>query len=351
LGNDFRIIKFDPFTADDALWTAFFDHSDVINREMEPEDPLLPREKRRALIKSAFEIPYVNKFICLLFLDGGKEAAGCASVSVESEASPSYKDNKHIANLSLSVLPACRRRGLGSALLSHVTGELGVKEPQARELFSPVTLDCGRSFCARLGATVSLEVGSNRLYLKDVDWAMVERWAAEGARRNPSTVIVKTLEIPGADMDNFCEVYTETVNQAPQGDVSLKLTVTPEQVRLNERKYREDGVEQVTIYSKEGDGSISGLTEIIYLKENGHKVNQMLTGVGARYRGRGLGKLLKALMLLEIRGRYPGVKYVATGNADSNAPMLGINTKLGFKKHQSVLVYKMKIGPGLTQGK
>lgn len=343
-----KITRFDPFTAGDALWTAFFDHSDAISREIDPDEPPLPREKRRALIKSAFEIPYVNKHIYLLFSGDGKEAAGCASVSVENEKSPSYKDNKHIANLSLSVLPAFRRRGLGAALLKHVTGELGAKEPQARELFSPVTLDCGRGFCAKLGATVALEAASNRLYFKDVDWAMVERWAAEGARRNPSVEIVKTLEIPEADIHDFCEVYTETVNLAPQGDVSLKITVTPEQVRLNERKYREDGVEQVTIYSKESDGKISGLTEIFYLKENGHKVNQMLTGVGTRYRGRGLGKLLKALMLLEIRGRYPGVKYVATGNADSNAPMLAINTRLGFKKHLPVVVYKIKIGPGLT---
>ncbi len=343
MADDIKIISFDPFAADDALWTVFFDHFDAINAELDPEEPPLPREKRRALIKSAFEIPYVNKSICLLFLNGGEEAAGCASVSVENEKSPSYKDNKHIANLSLSVLPACRRRGLGSALLKHVAGELGVKEPQARELFSPVTLDCGRGFCAKLGATVALEAASNRLYLKEVDWGMVELWAAEGRRRNPSTGIVKTLEIPEADIHNFCEVYTETINLAPQGDVKLKITVTPEQVRLNEKKYREDGVEQVTIYSKESDGKISGLTEIFYLKENGHKVNQMLTGVGTRYRGRGLGKLLKALMLLEIRNRYPGVKYVATGNADSNAPMLGINNKLGFRKHLPVLVYKLKV--------
>ncbi|MDD5210730.1 MAG: GNAT family N-acetyltransferase, partial [Elusimicrobiales bacterium] len=314
--KDIKIVHFDPFTADDALWTAFFDHSDVINREMEPEDPPLPREKRRALIKSAFEIPYLNKRIFLLFLGGGKEAVGYASVSAENDRSPSYKDNKHIGNLSLSVLPASRRRGLGSALLKYVMKELEAKEPAVKEVFAPVVLACGRAFCARLGATVALEAGSNRLYLRDVDWGMLEAWAAEGASRNPATGIVKTLEIPEADLENFCEVYTETINLAPQGDVSIKIVVTPEMIRMNERKNRADGVEQTTIYSRESDGKISGLTEIVYLKENSHKVHQMLTGVGTRYRGRGLGKLLKALMLLEIRGRYPGVKYVATGNAD-----------------------------------
>lgn len=344
--NNFRIIAFDPATAGDGLWTAFFDHSDAINREIDPDEPPLPREKRRALIKSAFEIPYLNKRVYLLFADGGTEAAGFASVSVENEKSPSYSDNKHIANLSLSVLPAYRRKGLGTALLNHVRAELAAGETSVKELFGAAVLDCGRGFCGRLGATVALEAGSNRLLIKDVDWGLVEAWAAEGARRNPSTEIVKATEIPEADMENFCEVYTETINLAPQGDVSMKIKVTPEQIRLNERKNREDGVVQNTIYSRESDGKISGLTETIYLKENGHKVNQLLTGVGTRYRGRGLGKLLKALMLLEIRSRYPGVKYVATGNADSNAPMLGINKKLGFRKHLQMMVYKLKIGAG-----
>ena len=106
-------------------------------------------------------------------------------------------------------------------------------------------------------------------------------------------------------------------------------------------------VEHITIYTRESDGSVSGLTETTCLKEAGHKVTQLLTGVKADCRGRGLGKLLKALMLLDIRDRHPDVKYVVTGNADSNAPMVAINHKLGFKKRLPVLLYKLKIKPGI----
>ena len=81
--------------------------------------------------------------------------------------------------------------------------------------------------------------------------------------------------------------------------------------------------------------------------EAGHKVTQLLTGVRAQYRGRGLGKLLKALMLLHVRAAYPEVKYISTGNADSNAPMLAINRKLGFRKHRQVKIYKLKISKGV----
>ncbi|NHJ26401.1 MAG: N-acetyltransferase, partial [Candidatus Lokiarchaeota archaeon] len=48
----------------------------------------------------------------------------------------------------------------------------------------------------------------------------------------------------------------------------------------------------------------------------------------------GIGKWLKASMLLKIREEYPQVKIVTTGNANSNAPMLSINNRLGFKVHK-----------------
>ena len=98
-----------------------------------------------------------------------------------------------------------------------------------------------------------------------------------------------------------------------------------------------------TMYSKERDGKISGLTETDYLKELGHKISQRETGVRQAYKGRGLGKMLKAKMLLYIRREYPDVKYISTGNADSNAPMLSINQRLGFKRHLPIKVYKLKI--------
>lgn len=339
---DVKIIGFEALTAPDELWKAYFDHADSIHLEIDPEDPPLPREKRKALIRSALRVPYVNKYIYLALAEGG-EAAGFASVSVENPKSPSYQSNKHMANLNLSVLGKYRRKGLGTRLLRHVADELAAKEPAVTEFLSPVVLAAGRLFFDRSGGAVSLEQSENRLYLKDLDWGLVEAWAAEGARRNPSTSVIKTSVIPEEDITDYSQVYSETMNQQPFGDISLKITVTPEQIRQGEERSREEGSEHTTIYIRESDGSVSGLTETGYFIESGHKVRQMLTGVRARCRGRGLGKLLKALMLLHVRKDHPGVKYVVTANADSNAPMLAINSRLGFKKHLPVLLYKLKI--------
>jgi len=340
-----NIMKFDALSATEESWQSFFGCMDEFSRETDPEEPLLPREKRKAMLVSYESNPDRRTHRFLMFTeDEPREAAGCAVVFVETPHSPSFESNKHIATLtSLYVLKKYRRKGLGGLLLKRVIEELAAKEPAATEFLSPVALAPGARFMESRGGTVALETAENRLYFSDLDWVMVEAWAEGSARRNPSTTVKIVSVIPREDIEDYSAAYTETINQQPLGDVSINFRYTPEQIRFGEEKNQEQGVAETTIYSKENDGEISGLTETYYLREAGHKVTQMLTGVRAAYRGRGLGKLLKARMLLHIRKEYPCVKYLVTGNAESNAAMLVINNKLGFKKHLPIKLYKLKI--------
>ena len=339
------IVKFDALSATEELWDGLFRCLDESSREVDPEEPLLPREKRKALIVSAEANPYKRAHRFLVFPEESPlEAAGCAVVSVETPLSPSYGTNKHVGTLlQLFISQKYRRKGLGSLLLKRVIEELAAKEPSVTEFLAPVTLESGVNFMNRQGGTVSLETAENRLYLSDLDWVKVEAWAAGSARRNPGTTVMTVAVIPHEDIEDYSAAYTETINQQPLGDVSLNIRYTPEQIRFDEQNNLEQGIAETTIYTRESDGKVSGLTETLYLKEAGHKITQMMTGVREAYRGRGLGKLVKALMLMHIRKEYPCVKYLVTGNADTNASMLAINRQLGFKKHHSVKLYKLKI--------
>ncbi len=69
----------------------------------------------------------------------------------------------------------------------------------------------------------------------------------------------------------------------------------------------------------------------------------MLTGVKDHHRGRGLGKWLKSEMMFFIKEKYPKATVLCTGNADSNAPMLSINNRMGFKRELAFTSYKWEI--------
>ena len=88
------------------------------------------------------------------------------------------------------------------------------------------------------------------------------------------------------------------------------------------------------MFTVEEDGEISGLTEMEYNPGLKTMITQGLTGVKEKHRGRGLGKWLKSAILLQVKEQYPEVKTVRTENVTTNAPMLSINNRLGFKFHR-----------------
>jgi hypothetical protein len=52
---------------------------------------------------------------------------------------------------------------------------------------------------------------------------------------------------------------------------------------------------------------------------------------------------LKAAMAIHLHELYPEAEWFTTDNASSNAPMLAINTKMGFKQHRPGNEYQINV--------
>lgn len=341
---DDEIIEFDPITASSDLLAKYFDFAEKILRELDPQDPLPSRELQKARITDSG--PYRQIFRWLVLADVGtrQAAIGMGSIKFVTEQEPDYGGTKHIATINIDIDPDFRRQGLGTRLL-RVLVDKAIERGEITTVETFSFFESGWNFCAKFGGTVALEAAQNRLELVDVDWDMIERWQADGRKRNEERgVVIKTFDrVPENIMDEFADTYNFTVNQIPLGDLEMKHQVTPEYLREAEKQVRESGARWYVKVTQEMNGRISGLTEIVYHPGMPHRVEQELTGVRTEYRGRGLGKWLKADMLLFIRDTLPGVKYINTGNADSNAPMLSINERMGFKRYQTEICCKFEL--------
>ncbi|MCK4877831.1 MAG: GNAT family N-acetyltransferase, partial [Candidatus Heimdallarchaeota archaeon] len=183
----------------------------------------------------------------------------------------------------------------------------------------------------------------NRLNFADVDWNMIEEWEKEGPNRSPETKLEFFYSIPDEIIEPYSKIYTETLNQQPLGDLDLKdIIYTPENLREMEKRHTELGRTHLTYITVEPNGEISGLTEMLFAPERETMIIQLLTGVKQEHRGRGLGKWLKAKMMLRIKEEFPSVKIASTDNATTNTPMLSINDRLGFKVHKEGITGQMK---------
>ena len=75
------------------------------------------------------------------------------------------------------------------------------------------------------------------------------------------------------------------------------------------------------------DGRTVGMT-VTMVKENGTAYTNF-TGVSRAERGKGIALAMKLAILERLKAR--GVKQFGTTNDEANAPMRGINAKLGYQ--------------------
>ena len=335
LSKSFSFVEFIPKEAPEDLWEAHFTLSETIFREFNKKGRLPDRGVVRRFLSTPNPLYTVKRWVVF---DEGERAIASASISYDMELSPDYESNKHICQVRISVAPAYRRKKIATFLLKNIlqTARLMEKDTIMVEVDNLTGLD----FCKHLRGELVHEEVQYRLYREDVDWQLVEQWLLKGRTKSLDTKVEFFQECPEKDMEEFCRTYTEIINQRPTGEMEQELITTPASRRIEERNLKKRGIEWYTMISREHDGRISGLTDIMYNPEEPHRVNQYFTGILARYRRRGLAKRLKAEMLVAIKNKFPDVEYITTSTARTNRPMRSINKQLGFQRTTTCFMFR-----------
>lgn len=320
----YSIAYFTRDTITDEIIIARAAHSNRMLAEELPDDPPLILE---AAVKRMRNLPPLARMHVWTMSQGDRIVAQAYLGWVELDT------NRLCASTHVSVEPELRRFGVGSHLLSLAVDH--TRRVGRTRLFAGSTdrVPAGKSFLRHLGFDKGLESHTNQLELAFLDKGLLSRWLEAGPTRGRDyEVELWDGPIPDDQIVAFAEL-SNVMNGEPHGTLEVEeTTVTPQMIRDGEACMFANGSRRlVTCARHVPSRKLAGFTELSWQPLRASIVWQHGTGVVAAHRNRGLGRWLKAANLAAMLERNASAKFVRTGNADSNAPMLAINRQMGFK--------------------
>jgi len=327
----------DPATSGEDFWRRYHEFRRVRQAETRPDEPLRADADEEAHVKRISPFRGEDRYE---ISDHGKMLGLLHGYYTKPE-SPEYESNKHLYGADIFVRGADRRRRIASSFLPVVV-EL-MDSSGCTNVSFWADEDSGHRFMKWVGAESKLTEIESRLMFSDIDWREMERWVEEGPRRSPDTRLeIIDGRLPENDWEAFSSQLSGMLNTIPFEDLDHgEIVVTAQTMRDFYERLELSNEVQHTVLTREPEGTISGITDVMWAPYRSAFIEQRFTGVRPDARGRGLGKWIKAAMLLHLRELYPGTRWIATGNAGSNAPMLKINRALGFKPYRTGNEYQI----------
>jgi GNAT superfamily N-acetyltransferase len=302
----------------------------TLEAERWPDDPLTPIDLIERRLGNRPAVMDARDWI----VRSGSEVVARANFARWTQES-----NPHWRDAWIGVHPEHRRRGIANALLRRIV-DAGADDPEiVLGSYSSDRVPAGGEFHRRLGAKEGLNNRTSELRLDLVDRALVREWAAIDPAGYELVWIDE--DIPDELMPNAIVAY-DTMNTAPRGDLQFgDWHTTADEIRDWERIRKRNGaLHHLLLAVHAATGATAGFTEVNWHPRTAWVIGQQGTAVVPEHRGHGIGKWMKAAMIERLLREQPQAKVIRTGNAYSNAPMLSINDRLGFKVVLSVMVWQ-----------
>ena len=333
-----QIEAFDPTTAPDEQLAAYHDLVTSIDIEAVPGEEPQPLADFAAWMRVAR--PERRTWAWVAWDEPRRRILGHSFFMCMEEES-----NQAMGSFWVNVRPEARRRHLGVRLLEPL---VDIARAHGRTMLDGATrpaIPAGAAFAEALGAEHRFTGHRNELRISDVDLDLMHSWV-DRAKERAADYRLEGWD--GACPDHLVDDYLAAVtvmNTAPREDIEAEDdVVTVAWLRGSEEVNRRRGADDWVLTAiHEPTGHMAGFTQIVVPSLWPTHAHQQGTAVDPAHRGNGLGRWLKAAMILRLMDEHPAVERVGTENAGSNAPMLNINHAMGFRCIEEKPVYQVPL--------
>jgi RimJ/RimL family protein N-acetyltransferase len=325
-----KLVEFGP---DDADHLAAYVRLDSAISALDcPWEPPLTAYRHTMYMRHSWEGEPGRWFVAY----DGPDAIGTASIDV------SDYDNLELAWLSVRVSPARRRRGHGTSILAHL-------EPLAGELGRPLLGIDGWDSKATYGFAIahgyehrSAEVRRLQVVNEAPDPRPIRDEALEAAGD------YELIRVEGYSPDDLLPglvELTSAINDAPFDALEWEDEIySPERVRAYERAQIESGFRFRRIIARHRDTGEPAAHTVAEVDDAQPEIgHQHDTSVLRAHRGHRLGLLVKTEMMLWLAEVEPQLERIYTFNAESNAHMIAVNERLGYRPLGRVLEFQRRV--------
>lgn len=330
-----------PDTVDAELWRRYHRFRRLRWEERgDPDEPFVPdAEFEASWLQEWQEEDWVNREVLALV---GDEVVASFGGGAARPGSKNHARNGHIFWSGGGVLKAHRRRGIGRAWLRIAQEQM--PKTGARTMTVNTHEPDGKAFMERLAGPPKQWSRYSRVDFRALDWPLIDRWVAEAADRAPGYRL-EAFEhrLPEALWPEYCAAKEEQMRHIPRDGLDMNDWSFQPKDQAEMYKWMDTlkGQHHV-IWVRDPAGEIVAITDVGWYPHKEDLLQQFFTGVHPKARGKGLGKWVKAAMLQLARERYgaQGLAWMRTDNATSNAAMLAINERLGFKEYKVAGIYQ-----------
>ena len=328
-----RVEPVDFTSASEADLRAIHALEQIALDERFPGDPPYPFEEYLADLK--FEPSFIRFLRWVVWDEGRTTVLGTGSLRLKDK-----EENRNKANCYVIVHPSTRRQGIASALLRPVVEAALEDDRSILEAWVPIA-GAGKGFAEKVGFDMRQLERLSRMYVENVDRLMLEEWVRR-AKERASDYTFRIWE--GLCPDDILVPFAAAqavMNTAPHGDRTHEWEETsPEELLEEDQALLDAGFNVTRAAVVAPDGSVAGYTAVYYGDFRPQIAWQGDTGVWPDHRNRGIGRWLKAAMLLHLFETRPALEFIETGNAATNEAMLNINHAMGFRLAEEIGSYE-----------
>jgi RimJ/RimL family protein N-acetyltransferase len=329
-----EIHPFDPHTASAAAWRRYHAFRRIRSEKDEPGEPVLSDADFEHDLLRFWPMRESRRMLAL----AGGEIVGLIGFAFRREGTPDYESYARFLWSWGGVARTHRRRGVATALLGSLLAFMRERDKTLATFGTH--LPEGRAFLEAIGAVEKMRSIENRMRFAGLDWDELATWEA-GATGSGLRWEVHAGRVPLERLAMLLPRISELFRDVPMGTLERPPMRYKIQGYISWYENMErHGGEHLLVMLMDGDELVA-MCEAGWDSRFPDRVSQTLTLVAREWRGRGLGKAVKAAMLRTLRQRHPEIAMMTTSNEVANAAMLSINDRLGFAQYRLDATYQI----------